>query len=282
MTAHISGDIRPSPIAGTWYPGKPDQLAATINSMLAAAPSVETPGRVRGLMVPHAGYRYSGPIAARAFKAVQGLSYKRVVVLSPMHHPYTAPLLTSAHSAYSTPLGSIPIDNETLDALGRRVLITAVRNDPEHSLEIELPFLQCVLSEPFSLIPLMLRDQSLEAASRLGKALAEVLENAHDSLFVASSDLSHFYTDQAARQLDSKLMSLVSEMNPEGIILADEEGKAFACGRGAIAAMLIATKQMGAGEVQITGYGTSADAGGDVQKVVGYGSAAVYEPMGTS
>jgi len=278
MRAHISGDIRPSPIAGTWYPGNPDQLTATINSMLADAPSVEILGRIRGLMVPHAGYRYSGPIAARAFKALEGLSYKRVVVLSPMHHPYAAPLLTSAHSGYSTPLGSIPIDRETLDALGRRVPITAVRNDPEHSLEIELPFLQCVLSEPFSLIPLMLRDQSLEAASRLGTALAEVLGNVQESLLVASSDLSHFYKDQVARQLDSRLMSFVSDMNPGGIILADEEGKAFACGRGAIAAMLFATKQMGAEQVKITGYGTSADAGGDAQKVVGYGSAAVYQP----
>jgi AmmeMemoRadiSam system protein B len=278
MRHQIAGDVRPSPIAGTWYPGTPEQLAAAIDELLAAAPEAKVQGLIQGVVVPHAGYRYSGSIAARAFRLLQGLSYDWVVIIAPMHHPYTAPVLTTAHAAYETPLGTIPVDHEVLEALSRRLTLIAVRNDPEHSLEIELPFLQRVLAKPFSLVPLMLRDQSSEAAKRIGAALAAVIGRGTRTLLVASSDLSHFHPDTVARQLDSRIMELIAANDPEGVIRAEDEGRAFACGRGAIASVLIACRHLGADAVHVTGYGTSGETSGDMLRVVGYGSAVIYQP----
>lgn len=269
-------DARPSPLAGRWYPGDAHQLAAAVDRMLADAPATTVPGRVVGLVVPHAGYVYSGPVAARAFKCAAGQEVERVVVVSPMHHPYQGEVLTTAHAAYETPLGAIPVDTRTIEMLAGRVPITPVSRDPEHAVEIELPFLQRALAGPFSLVPLMLRAQSWPAVRRLGEALAEVLGGGERTLLVASSDLSHFYADEQARALDRVMLDRVASFDPEGVIRVEERGEAFACGRGAIAAVMVAARALGADGVQIAGYGTSADASGDTSRVVGYGAAVMY------
>jgi len=248
--------------------------------MLAAAPLVSLDGQIMGLVVPHAGHRYSGIIAARAFRLVQGMSFERVVVISPMHHYYDAPILTSSHDAYQTPLGHIPIDRATLDALWQRIPVASVRRDPEHALEIELPFLQRALKGPFTLVPLMLRDQSFGVAEALGKALATVLGTYQGTLLVASSDLSHFYTEQEAKELDEAMLNRVAAFDPRGVIRIEDEGRGFACGRAAIASVLVAARELGADEVQIVGYGTSADVTGDRSRVVGYGAAVIYRSQG--
>ncbi len=270
-------DVRPSPIAGQWYSGSPEQLAVEVDRMLDSATLVDVPGQITGLIAPHAGYIYSGPIAAQAFCLVRGMKFERVIVVSPMHHAYIEPILTTAHEAYYTPLGEIPVDRDTLNALARRLPLTAVRRDPEHSLEIELPFLQRALGGGFRLVPLMLRDQSYEVAAALGEAVVEELRDTKEVLFVASSDLSHFYKDAEARKLDRVMLDHVEAFDPESVIRAEDEGKAFACGRAAIATVLVATRAMGANQVQIVGYGTSADTSGDSQRVVGYGAAAIYK-----
>lgn len=175
MSQAIFHDIRPSPIAGQWYPGQRDQLAASIDAYLDAKPPAEVPGTVIGLVAPHAGHIYSGPIAADAFRLVRGRSFRRVVVVSPMHSFFPQAVLTSGHDAYSTPLGTIPVDREAVEAIGKRVKLSGVRKDPEHALEIELPFLQRALGEGFSLVPLMVRDQSAEMAEKLGGAIADTV-----------------------------------------------------------------------------------------------------------
>jgi MEMO1 family protein len=277
MKAHTSGGIRPSAIAGTWYPGKSDQLASQIDTMLAHALPIAAPGKILALIVPHAGYRYSGAVAARAFKAIQDMTYQRVVVISPMHHPYVDPLLTTSHNAYSTPLGNIPVDRQVLEGLSQQMPLAAVSNDPEHALEIELPFLQRALYAPFDLVFLMMRDQSYEAAERIARTLIDIFQDGKDTLLVASSDLSHFYPDTAARQFDRHLLELIAANDAKGVIHADTQGVAFACGRGAIAAVILASSRMGAKAVCVAGYGTSADASGDYQRVVGYGSAIICD-----
>ena len=270
-------DVRPSPIAGQWYPGDPERLAEMIDTLIEQAPAISIPGRIVGLIAPHAGYIYSGPIAARAFKPVRSLHFGRVAVISPMHHPYFEPVLTTEHKAYRTPLGDVPVDREMLAALSERIPVAPVRRDPEHSLEIELPFLQRVLDGAFTLVPLMLRDQSYEMAEQVGHALAEVVGRAGDALIVASSDLSHFYTDAQARELDRVMLDRIAAFDPAGVIRADDERRGFACGRGAIASALIAARELGADRVEIVGYGTSADTSGDTRRVVGYGAAAIYQ-----
>ena len=271
-------DIRPSPIAGSWYPGEERRLASSIDAMLEAAPQMALSGTPCGVIAPHAGHRYSGQIAACGFRQIQGMRFSRVAVLSPMHGLSADRALTTGHDFYQTPLGAIRVDQAALNALSERVPLARVRDDAEHSLEIELPFLQRALAEDFTLIPLMLRDQSFEMARIVGEALAEVVESPEDTLLVASSDLSHFYPQAKARTLDEKMMALIAAFDPQGVIRADEAGEAFACGHGAIAAVLIAARNLGADHVEVTGYGTSGDIIGDMSWVVGYGSAVITTP----
>ncbi len=275
--------VRPSPIAGTWYSGDPQRLAQTVDTYITDADLPDLPGEVMGLVAPHAGYQYSGPVAGHAFKAVQGRHFDRVAVLSPMHQYMPRPLLTSAHDAYQTPLGQIPLAKDALDALDKKLQattglhLTAVSNDQEHSLEIELPFLQRALSGDFELIPVMMRDQSRRVAQALGQILAESLDR-ETTLLVASSDLSHFYTEARAKQLDDLVLHALGEFSPETLFDLHEQGLGQACGLSPIAAVLWAAREWGADRVTLLNYSTSAAVTGDRSSVVGYGAAAITRP----
>lgn len=274
-------DIRPSPIAGRWYPGNARQLQVEIDSYLKNAAHPEILGEIIALIAPHAGYRYSGAVAGHAFAALRDISPPDlVVVVSPMHGPYQAPLLTSAHAAYSTPLGEIAIDSGALQNLNKALEkllgygLTAIRFDDEHALEIELPFLQRALIAPFKLLPVMMRNQDQKTAHALGSALAQTLAGRR-VLLVASTDLSHFYPQEQAQLLDAEILKQIAAMNPAAVIQAEENGVGFACGRGAIAAVLWAAQGLGADRAQITKYATSGTISGDYTQVVGYGAAVI-------
>lgn len=273
-------DLRPSPISGQWYPDDRQRLADAVDAYLRAAGKQELPGEVVGVIAPHAGHRFSGPVAGYAFAAVAGLKPDVVAVISPMHYPYEQPLLTTGHGAYCTPLGTVEVDRvalELLDAELKRLLgfgFAFVRCDPEHSLEIELPFLQRALESDFLLLPVMLRDQSGATTKALGEALGELLEG-RNALLVASSDLSHFYPQHQAERLDHLFLKKVEEFDPEAVVKLEEEGKAFACGYGAVATVLWAARMLGANCAHILHYATSGDVTGDRTQVVGYGAAAL-------
>ena len=273
-------DTRPSPIAGVWYPAEPELLAASVDRYLSDARLPELQGTVVGVIAPHAGHRYSGPVAGYAFACLQGMAVETVAILSPMHYPYPQPVLTSGHAAYRTPLGVVPIDRETLSALDEEIIdrlgfgLAPVRNDPEHALEIELPFLQRALEGGFHLLPIMLRDQSPRVARAVGGALAEVLSD-RKAVLVASSDLSHFYNQPVAESLDEAFLRQVADFNPAGVFEVEEQGRGFACGRAAIAAALWASQDLGADTVKILKHSTSGEATGDYEKVVGYAAAAI-------
>jgi len=279
-------DVRPSPIAGQWYPGDPRRLAAQVDQYMDAAHLPELSGEVLAVIAPHAGHLYSGPVAGYAFAALRGLSPEVVVIVSPMHYPYAEPLLTTAHAAYATPLGTIPVERQALQVLDgylRQALgvgLVRIAHDPEHSLEIELPFLQRALAGPFSLVPIMVREQDERTAKALGQALARlILESPElagkNALLVASTDLSHFYPQLVANQLDGEMLRQVEAFDPAGVIRVEDEGKGFACGRGALAAVLWAAKEMGADRAQVLHHATSGDVTGDYERVVGYGAAVV-------
>jgi hypothetical protein len=277
-------DLRPSPIAGQWYPADARRLAASVDQYIQAASLPELEGEVVAVMAPHAGHLYSGPVAGYAFAALRGLAPDVVVVASPMHYPYYEPLLTTAHKAYETPLGSIPVHQEALqelDACLRQEIhsgLTGVANDMEHSLEIELPFLQRSLARPFSLVPIMVRDQSSQVARGLGRCLARLIStgqalHGQSAILVASTDLSHFYTQAEAKKLDMEMLRQVGAFDPDGVIRVEEEEQGFACGRGALAAVLWAAKLLGADHAQVLHHATSGDVTGDYSRVVGYGAA---------
>lgn len=278
-------DIRPSPISGRWYPGNPDRLSSTVDHYIQDAQLPEIEGEVVAILAPHAGHMYSGPVAGYAFAALRGIKTDLIAVVSPMHHPYPDTLLTTAHDAYQTPLGTIPVDKGAVQSLDKQLHeqlgygLTRIRRDPEHSLEIELPFLQRVLKDEFKLLPVMVHDQSLEVTRSLGQALAKTLSG-RQAVLVASSDLSHFYHQESARALDTEMLKQVAAFDPEAVLWIEEQGKGFACGRGAIAAVLWAAKDLGANHVQILHYATSGDVTGDYHQVVGYGAAVITRKPG--
>jgi hypothetical protein len=273
-------DARPSPLAGRWYPAESRLLSDSVDGYIAAAQLPPIDERIIAVVAPHAGHLYSGPVAGYAFAALRGLRPDLVVIVSPMHHPYAQPLLTSAHEAYQTPLGPIPIDRGAVQMLSDTLTselgfgLSAVRNDPEHSLEIELPFLQRALAAPFQLLPVMMREQSARVSEILGRALAKTL-SARDVILVASTDLSHFYSQDQAGGLDAEMLRQVEAFDPQGVIRIEEEGKGFACGRFALAAVMWAAKELGANRVRVLHHATSGDVTGDYLEVVGYGAAVI-------
>jgi MEMO1 family protein len=272
-------ETRPSPIAGKWYPADPARLAANIDTYLEACEPFTLGGEVVAVMAPHAGHIYSGQVAAYAFKALMGLPIQLAAVVAPMHHPYREALLTTAHAAYYTPLGDVPVDQaklKELDAALKEELgygLVPVERDPEHSLEIEIPFLQRVLPDGFKLLPVMVRDQSRAALQSLGRSLARILRGQPAAL-VASTDLSHFYSQSTAALLDSEILHHVEAFDPEGVLRAEQEGRGFACGKAALAAVMWAAKDLGANRAVILRYATSGEVSGDYEQVVGYAAAA--------
>lgn len=272
-------DIRPSPIAGTWYSSDPAQLRREVEEYINQAEPPELAGEVVALVAPHAGYRYSGPTAGYAFRAVLGKSYDLVAVVSPFHQYHMNSLLTSAHEAYHTPLGTIPIDQDALQTLNIHLeehagdTLTPISRDGEHALEIELPFLQVALEGDFKLLPVMISASDTAVAKTLGAGLAEVLGE-RDALLVASTDLSHFYSEKAATELDNEVLKHIAALSPEGMVEAVKSGKGEACGVMAVLAVMEAAKALNANTAQVLHYSTSGEASGDYKRVVGYGAAA--------
>ena len=275
-------DLRPSPLAGRWYDSDPAALARSVDGYLEAAHLPALDGEVMAVIAPHAGHAYSGPVAGYAFAALRGRNPDLVAILAPMHQPYDELLLTTTHEAYSTPLGDVQVDKETLrelDALLRSQLhfgLSAVANDTEHSLEIELPFLQRALTSPWKLLPVMVRVREASLSERLGKALANVLRD-KNFVLVASTDLSHFYPQQTALVYDRSMLHQIESFNPDGAFDLERARKGFACGLGAFTAVMWAARELGADKVQILHHATSGDVTGDYSSVVGYGAAAILK-----
>ena len=285
MQQFDSVNIRPSPIAGSWYSADPLHLRESLSVYLDHAKVPNFSGKIRALILPHAGHYYSGQTAAFALKAIEGQQYSRVIILSPSHTYYQAEVLTSAHDAYQTPLGIVPVDRDSIlrisEGLAQKgLLLNTIRNDREHAIEIELPFLQLLLPDGFQLIPLMLMDQRLSTAKTLSEKLTDLIlsfpEN-EPTLLIASSDLSHFYQQSQANRLDQRLIDSLKNFDPNIFYALKATHKTEACGYGAIATVLLAAKKLGASQVTIADYRTSGDISQDFDSVVGYVSAIISE-----
>lgn len=279
-------DIRPSPIAGRWYESDPNNLSRQVDRYLNQAVLPELNGQVIGVIAPHAGHRYSGQTAGYAFRCLKGLTPELVVVVSPMHSATFRPILTTAHRAYQTPLGQIPVDQSRVARLDQVLRqaglpgVVPVANDSEHSLEIELPFLQRILEKPFMLLPIMVHSLDFEVIKALGLSLAEVIRDSQ-AIMVASTDLSHFYPENLANALDREMLNQFAAFSPEGVIRADQNGEGFACGAGPVSAVFWAAKKLGANAVEVLHHSTSAEQTGDYSSVVGYGAAVLLKRANT-
>ena len=262
-----------------WYLADPSQLDAAVQTYLTVEPPPFQPDNLLGLVVPHAGHHYSGHVAGAAFAALTGHHFDTVFLLGPDHRG-AAPGRNSTPDAdlWRTPLGDVPVAWELLKPIKRDIRLALLAHDDEHSLEIELPFLQKALDK-FRLVPLMMGDQSYQISGQLSTILVGVARQAQCSpLFVASSDLSHFFNDDTARQLDQKTIDFILKFDTRG--LAEHaatgriRGQPLACGAGPIAAVMMAARSLGATQTHLLKYATSADISGDTRHVVGYAAIA--------
>jgi AmmeMemoRadiSam system protein B len=267
-------NVRHSVIAGSWYPGTERQLREAVQGYLDNVEKEELGGELVGLISPHAGYVYSGQVAAYAYKQLDGTAYDAVAVISPVHHMLVGRFTATSAAAYETPLGLVEVDTELVEAMDKEMGLSRVSQDNEHSLEIQLPFLQVVLGE-FKLLPIMMGDQDLSSCQKLGTALAKVLKE-KNALLVASTDLSHFHNYGTAVRLDEIALERVGAYDLEGLAQDLKRGSCEACGGGPVIAVMLAAQKLGANKAKVLKYMNSGDVTGDHSQVVGYMAAALY------
>ena len=258
-----------------WYSSSPKKLSAAMERHLTTEPPDLIPENLVGLVVPHAGHRFSGRVAGSGFGYLKPGIFDTVILLGPDHRG-AAPGRTSTPAAdlWRTPLGDIPVAWELLDPIREEFSLMLVDDDDEHSLEIELPFLQKKL-DAFRLVPLMMGSQSFQTCQQLSAVLVKaVQQSGRQALFVASSDLSHFFDDDTARRLDRETVQFILNMDARGLIehvaSGRLHGQPLACGSGPIATVILAARALGAVQAHNLKYATSADVYPDRSRVVGY------------
>ena len=276
-----AGPVRKSAVAGCWYPGTAKKIVDEVEEYLAAAGPRGVPGRLIGLISPHAGLRYSGPVAACAYSLLAGRSDITVLLVGPSHRFAFDGVALWGRGAFETPLGTVPIDEELAQALLTTDAQAADEERPhreEHSLEMQLPFLQHVVSG-LRIVPALLGSQSRSEVDRFAAAVVESVGNRRDVVLVASSDLSHYHPALVANRLDAVVVKDVERFDAEALMLRIEASHEHACGGGPMVCVMKAARMLGATDATILRYADSGDAGeGDKSRVVGYLSAALHGP----
>jgi len=261
--------IRQPAVSGRFYPAQPDELVRTVQAFLEPTGSRQ---KAIGLVVPHAGYVYSGHVAGAVYSRVNLPA--RIIVLCPNHTGRGTPLSTMKSGSWRTPLGEMPIDEELSEAL--------LSADPylqdeieahkfEHGIEVQLPFLQ-QRGEPASrFVPITIGTGSLQRLQELGNAIGQAIKRiAPDALIIASSDMNHYESDAVTRIKDRKAIDRILAMEPEGLFDVVRRENISMCGYGPTVAMLTAAKLLGGSKAELVKYATSGDVSLDFDHVVGY------------
>lgn len=272
MVSPATPQVRPPAVAGLFYPADPETLRLHVRALLEAPeapPAPALPGPLKALLVPHAGYVYSGHIAASAYRLLGPLSHTitRVVLLGPTHRVPVRGLALPEGDAFATPLGTIPLDGPAMGALADLPQVSR-RGDvhrEEHALEVQLPFLQVQLGH-FHLLPLAVGMASPEEVAQV----LERLWGGPETLILISSDLSHYLTYGEARERDSQTWARIQALTPD---LRPEE----ACGALALDGLLLEARRHGLSPLSLD-LRNSGDTAGDKHRVVGYGAMAFYAP----
>jgi AmmeMemoRadiSam system protein B len=280
MTTRASIVRRPA-VAGQFYPGDPDDLRAQVDGYLAQA--TKSGPDPDALISPHAGYVFSGHVAAAAFKQAEGVDYDAIIVLGANHQdPFARGCAIWPEGAYAMPMGDVAIDGELAHALmdaDTRITFQRSTHQHEHSIEVQLPFLQRVQPGK-KFVPIVVAEQSLSNFTALAQALASVLKN-RKALIVASSDLSHYPAYQEAVSVDQASLKAITTLDPQALLSTLDASMSRSipdlhtcmCGEGPIITTMLYARQIGATQVDILKYANSGDvAYGDKYRVVGYGA----------
>jgi AmmeMemoRadiSam system protein B len=268
--------VRPPQVAGYFYPSNPEKLRKDVKLLLDEAKPKEKVNNIFGIVSPHAGYIYSGKTAAHAYNLLVGKKYKRVVIISPSHSEYFPGISIFEGDAYETPLGRLKVDKEFSEKLETEdgIIFKGFEGHRrEHALEVQLPFLQYVLEE-FNIVPVVMGEQSKRNIDALAKKLAEVAND--ETLIVASSDMSHFYSKSKADKLDSVVEKRVKEFDFNSLQNDLTDRNCEACGGGPIVVLMKAAKLKNIQHSMVLHRSDSSDVTGEEKEVVGYLSAVIY------
>ena len=261
--------LRLPAVAGRFYPANPHELTQLVRQCAQATPN-EQPARVQACLVPHAGYIFSGHVAGAVFSRIA--LPQKIVILGVRHSPRGEPAAILSTGFWRTPLGDATIDEplaETIKAECPILREDHVAHAAEHSLEVQLPFLQ-VLVPGFSFVPVALGSVRFDDLVKVGEALARVLAASRETLLLTTSDLNHYQDDQTTRAKDKKAIDQMLALDPRGLYDICRNEDISMCGLGPAVAMLTALRALGAKRAELVRYATSADVSGDTGAVVGY------------
>lgn len=269
--------IRHQQVAGYFYPADKDKLQKDIALMLQVTKPEKAFNNIFGIVSPHAGYMYSGKTAAFAYNLLKDKFYKTVIIISPSHAEYFPGISIFDGDAYETPLGIVEIDQVMVDMLveNNKIIFRGIQGHrKEHALEVQIPFLQTVLKN-FKIVPIVMGDQSKMFVDELAEKISKVVDD--NTLVVASSDMSHFYSSEEAERLDSVVEKRINDFDFEQLLKDLDDHECEACGGGPIAVMMKTASLKNIDKSLVISRSDSGDVTGDKSEVVGYLSAVVYK-----
>lgn len=263
-------------VAGSFYPSNPDKLRRDIDSYLEEAKGPSLKEEIVALISPHAGYVYSGPVAAYAYKQLLGRKIDLAFVLAPSHRARFDGASVIPGGSYLTPLGEVEIDKAVCERLLAENQFTFLQriDEVEHSLEVQVPFLQRVLGK-FTLVPIIIGCIDIDNCQAIAQSIASVVKDLRSFVLVLSTDLSHYYSYHKARAIDGVFIKALETFDENEIYEVLSAGKAQACGEGPVLTGIMASKALGANAVRVLQYATSGDTAGGKDQVVGYLAAAI-------
>lgn len=267
--------VRPAYVAGHFYPESPRILHDTVKRHMDESGVTPAPGRVLGLISPHAGYLYSGPTAGYAFARVRGKSFSRVILLGRSHRAHFTGISLFDGDSFETPLGRAPLDAAFMHALRDNFTFASSRpHEHEHSLETQLPFLQAAVGE-VPIVPVLFGNDPESFHVTFGQDLAAMM--GENDLLIASTDLSHYLAENAAIAMDRHTLDIILNRNAADLARALQQGQCSLCGGPAVVAMLSSADSLGPHTRNLLDYRTSARVSGDVRQVVGYAAVSLEQ-----
>ncbi len=271
--------IRTPAVAGMFYPSEKNELKESIHQCFLHSfgpgklPPTEEKKKIYGVICPHAGYMYSGPIACHSFYSISSESPELFIIIGPNHWGVGCNVAAMKDCSWETPLGQVEVDSDAASELSRisnMVDLDFFSHTKEHSLEVQVPMLQEVYSK-FKILPIILINQEKNAAEEIGEAVA-IISKQKNSMIIGSSDFTHYEPNEFAHEQDKALIEPILDLDVDQFYKVLYEKNVTACGYGAIASTMIACKKLGATKGELLKYATSGDVTGDTSSVVGYGS----------
>ncbi len=272
--------IRTPAVAGMFYPGETNELRKSIKESFLHSfgpgklPPVESSEKIFGVICPHAGYIYSGPIACNSIYSISASPADLYIIIGPNHWGIGCSVATMKDCLWETPIGSVEVDTEAAEEISKFTKIIELdffSHTKEHSLEVQVPILQETFSNNFKILPIALVNQNQDVAIEVGNAMAKIAQK-KNTMIIGSSDFTHYEPNDFAHKQDEALIEQILKMDIDGFYDVLHKRQVTACGYGAIAATMIASKELGATKGKLLRYATSGDITGDKSSVVGYGS----------